>query len=197
MLGSCAPNCAPRSASTCCRRYRTRSPRTRVTTSSASTRVVWVETATQVGIAAGSPGCVAGPYRLPSGAHPTPSPLQGVATAAVESGFRTILATPATAPLVHEWQALATFDTLTLQADGHTITDAQGQQVTKGGCKDTSHVATAMATLSSARPEWPLPPESVLLVRKCIGCAGAHAVVAANARVTGPCPCSWLLWLVL
>lgn len=62
-----------------------------------------------------------------------PLDLQAVLTASVESGYDHVLSTPATAALVEKWQELATFNTLTLKADG-TITDTDAKQV--GGAAD-------------------------------------------------------------
>lgn len=54
--------------------------------------------------------------------------MQAVLTAAVESGYATVLSTPSTASRIEQWQELAAFDTLTLQPDG-SVVDADAQQV--------------------------------------------------------------------
>jgi hypothetical protein len=54
--------------------------------------------------------------------------LQAVLTAAVEGGIDQVLTTPDAADLVQQWQQLATFSALELQADGKII-NKQAQQV--------------------------------------------------------------------
>jgi hypothetical protein len=59
--------------------------------------------------------------------------MQAVLTAAVESGYGTLLSTPATASLAEKWQELAAFEALLLQPDG-TIVDADAKQVRRKSC---------------------------------------------------------------
>lgn len=94
----------------------------------ADKRVVWVQTSNQVGETLRHCCTHATTSPLPVAHPPSHTTMQAVLTAAVESGYGTVLSTPSTASLIELWQELAAFDTLTLQPDG-SVFDADAQQV--------------------------------------------------------------------
>lgn len=105
-------------------------PTTRHVVAAAAERVVWVQTSNQVGKHGVPAGALDTPTTppLPVAHPPSHTTMQAVLTAAVESGYGTVLSTPSTASLIEQWQELAAFDTLTLQPDG-SVVDADAQQV--------------------------------------------------------------------